>query len=136
MSANSAISKLQKHDTNSLKKDIIDEIGDISGIKLIGAQVLVGTFERPGKTAGGVLIPDSAKKEDQYQGKVGLVIALGPKAFDRDWQKAFGDSVPKIGDWVSFSVYESKMQNVNGKPCRMMRDDVIRSIVEHPELVY
>src|ERR1035437_2510835 len=63
------------------KQAIIDTIGDLSGVEVIGDLVLIGIYIRPEKTAGGIIRPTANVQEDVWQGKVGLVLKWGPNAF-------------------------------------------------------
>ncbi len=121
---------------DDLAKAIHKEIGDLSGIRLIANQVLVGIYVRPEKMASGLVLPTTTTNEDKYQGKVGLILKHGPKAFDGEWQELHGDNVPKVGDWITFKVYDTWMQKMNGIEVRMLKDQEVRAIVEHPEMVY
>lgn len=124
--------ELKKYDP---KQSILNKVGSLDGFHLIGNQLLVGIYVR--EKMGSIIVADSTKQEDIYQGKVGLILKTGPKAFDRDWQKLYGDNViPKAGDWVTFKVYDSWQQKINGEPCRQMNDDQIRAVVSNPDMVY
>lgn len=121
--------------SESMKNDLLTKVGDISGMSLTGNQVLVGIYVRD--KIGSIIMSDVSQKEDQYQGKVGLILKIGEKAFDREWQKLYGDSVvPKVGDWVTYKVYDGWQQKVNGYACRQLDDSSIKSVVNHPDLVY
>ena len=52
-------------------------VGDLEGVEVFGNQVLVAIYQRPNKTASGIYLSDGVRAEDQYQGKVGLVLKLG-----------------------------------------------------------
>ena len=96
-------------------QEIMDDIGwIIDGLQPIGAEVLIAMYERVGKgeakTAGGLIIPDikgGAATEDKFQGKVGLVVKMGPIAFDEDDTHRWGDVKPKVGDWVIININET-----------------------------
>lgn len=49
-----------------------------------------------------IVASEQTKKEDLYQGKVGLVIKLGSHAFVDDGDMKYHDFRPKVGDWVQF----------------------------------
>lgn len=122
-------------DSEKAKQDLLSKIGDISGFSLTGNQVIVGIYVRD--KIGSIIMSDTSKKEDEYQGKVGLILKTGEKAFDREWQKLYGDSViPKVGDWVTYKVYDGWQQKVNGYACRQLDDSNIRAVVWHPDMVY
>jgi len=65
-----------------------------------GYHVLVLQYRRPERTAGSIILPEQAHKEDDYQGVVGYVLALGPDAYTGD-KFATGPWV-QPGDWVAW----------------------------------
>lgn len=65
-----------------------------------GYHVMVLQYRRPEKTGGGIIIPAQAHREDDYQGVVGYVLALGPDAYN-DSKFTSGPWV-KPGDWVAW----------------------------------
>ena len=79
---------------------MLDSI-DASVIPLpTGYHVLVLQYRRPERTAGSIILPAQALKEDDYQGVVGYVLALGPDAYTGD---KFGSGAwVKPGDWVAW----------------------------------
>lgn len=106
-------------------------------IKLAGTNVLVAIYVRPQQTASRIHLPDSVRDEDKYQGKVGLVVAMGPLAFIPDEKR--GISFPQeaaIGDWVIVRGADSWQLKVNGVDCRMMSDVAIRGTTPDPDKVY
>ena len=118
-------------------EELQNKLGDLSGISLIGNHVLVAIYKRPEKTKGGIYLTDNALQEDIYQGKIGLIIKTGEKAFDREWCKIYGDSVvPKVGDWVVTKVYDTWQQEVNGVPTRQFKDSDVRAVIKSPDMVY
>jgi co-chaperonin GroES (HSP10) len=101
------------------KKDPAQEIWDdigwvINGLTVTGADVLLAMYERVGqgeaKTERGIIIPDfkgGAATEDKYQGKVGLVVKMGPVAFQEDETHKWSGVHPQVGDWVLINVNEA-----------------------------
>src|SRR6185437_4499433 len=72
-----------------------------AGLEAVGHDVLVAVYTRAGsKTAGGIIIADTYR-EDDFQGKVGLVLSIGPMCCDEQtdglWSAWFGGRPPKIG---------------------------------------
>jgi co-chaperonin GroES (HSP10) len=43
---------------------------------------IVATYVRPSVTKGGIILTNRTQEEDRWQGKAGLLIAVGPSAFD------------------------------------------------------
>lgn len=118
------------------REDIHDKLGKrIANIKVMGARVLVGTYVRPEKTAGGIILTDKSRDEDKYQGKVGLVLKMGPLAFTEDDTHKFPDK-PKVGDWVLFRVGDTWPLLIGDQDCRFVDDVAVQSIVPGPDMVY
>jgi chaperonin GroES len=85
-------------------------------------RVLVRRLEEEEKTAGGIIIPDSAKEKPQ-QGKV---LAVGKGKFLED-----GQIVPinvKEGDRVLFARYAGTEVKVDGEELLIMREDDILAV--------
>jgi chaperonin GroES len=87
-------------------------------------RVIVKRLEEEEKTAGGIIIPDTAKEKPQ-QGKV---IAVGKgRTLDN------GEVTPlmvKEGDRVLFSKYSGTEVKVGGEELLIMREDDILGIME------
>jgi co-chaperonin GroES (HSP10) len=123
-----------QHDADA-RKLIIDTVaGRVP--TMLGAKVCIVTYVRPEKTAGGIIRPDTHKREDFYQGKVGLLIGLGPIAFQDDDKTKFGNVAPKLHDWVMFSSSHGYQFSLNGLHARLMDDVMVQSIVQNPDWVY
>ncbi len=93
-------------------------------IRPLNDRLLVKRLEEEAKTAGGIIIPDSAKEKPAE----GAVVAVGPgKLNDK------GDRVAlqvKEGDRVLFSKYGGTDVKIDGEDYLIMREDDILGIVE------
>jgi chaperonin GroES len=93
-------------------------------IRPLNDRLLVKRLEEEEKTAGGIIIPDSAKEKPAE----GEVVAVGPgKVNDK------GDRVVlqvKEGDRVLFSKYGGTDVKLDGDDFLIMREDDILGIVE------
>lgn len=69
-----------------------------------GFNIHVLLFQPPEKTAKGLVIPEKSRNEDRYQGKVGLVIAMGPDAY-KDPVKFPSGPWCKLHDWIIYQAY-------------------------------
>lgn len=118
------------------KLEIIKLIGDLSKFKVKFNMVLLATYFRPEKTAGGIIRPDANKAEDEWQGKVGLVMKLGPKAYEDDDETVFDGEKVEVGEWAVYKIGDTWSLNINGYPCRMIRDSSIKLTVEDPNSVF
>lgn len=118
------------------KQAILDKSGDLSTIEVLGNMVLLGVYIRPERTAGGIIRPDMNKEEDLWQGKVGLVLKVGPWAFvDDDNYKFFGSKFD-IGDWGVFKIGDAWPVSINGYPCKLVRDSDLKLKVSDPNSIF
>ena len=88
-------------------------------IRPLDDRVVVEPLEAEEKTAGGILLPDTAKQKPQ-QGKV---IAAGPgKLTDEGKRTAVG---VKVGDTVLYGKYAGSDVEVNGVEFKILRESDI-----------
>lgn len=116
------------------RQAIQDAAGDLLGFEVFGDRVLVGIYMRPEKTKGGIIRPDSNKEEDVYQGKVGLVLKWGPDAF-RDEEGELHEQSVSPGEWGVFFIGDGKQLQVNGMPCRLVKDANFVGKIADPMMV-
>lgn len=93
-------------------------------IRPLNDRVLVIREEEEQKSAGGIIIPDTAKEKPQR----GKVIAAGPGKMGED-----GKRVPlevKAGDRILFGKYAGTDIKLDGVEHVFMKEDDILSIVE------
>ena len=114
------------------KEAIIKFIGDLSTFEVMGDRVLVGIFMRPEKTKGGIIRPDANKEEDVWQGKVGLVLKLGPNAFINPDAGSVYDQCVEAGDWVVFKVGDGWQLTIRDTACRILTDRTVRMRIKNP----
>ena len=92
-------------------------------IRPLNDRVIVKRVEEEQKTAGGIIIPDTAKEKPQE----GIVLAVGPGKRDEA-----GKIIPmdvKEGDRVLFSKYAGTEIKVEGEEHIFMREDDILGII-------
>jgi co-chaperonin GroES (HSP10) len=118
------------------KKAILDEIGDLSSFELFNNQVLMATYKRPEKTKSGIILTDNNRAEDTFQSKVGLLLKLGPSAFEDNAEGWFKDETFKEGDWLVHRPSDGWSINVHGVDCRILVDTQIRGRVADPDEVW
>ena len=117
------------------RQAIFDFVGDLTDFEVIGDRVLVGIYMRPAKTKGGIIRPDSNKEEDVYQGKVGLVLKWGPDAFRNTETGELYSQTIDVGEWGVIFVGDGKQIEVNGTPCRLVKDTSFVAKIKNPEIV-
>ena len=86
-------------------------------------RILVQRMSEEEKTAGGIIIPDSAKEKPQ-QGKI---IAAGKGRVTED-----GKTLPlevKVGDKVLFSKYSGTELKLDGSEYLMMREEDVLGVI-------
>jgi chaperonin GroES len=93
-------------------------------LRPIGDKVVVEVFEEEEKTAGGIFLPDTAKKKPQE----GRVVAVGPGRVLQDGTRA--PMSVKVGDRVIFSKYGGNEVEVDGKEYTILDQDQIYAIRE------
>ncbi|MCK9542941.1 MAG: co-chaperone GroES [Novosphingobium sp.] len=86
-------------------------------------RVLVRRVEAEEKTAGGIIIPDSAKEKPAE----GEIVAAGEGARDDD-----GDRIPldvKVGDRILFGKWSGTEVKVDGEDLLIMKESDILGII-------
>ena len=118
------------------KAKIMEMVGDLTGYDVLGSRVLVGTYVAPRKTKGGIILTEQTIDEDRWQGKVGLVLKMGPAAFKYDGSFAYEGTKPEIGQWVEYRPAETSEVGIRGAPCRYIDSQNIRAVIPDPSLIY
>ena len=93
------------------------------GFRPLHDRVLVRRLESDEKSAGGIIIPDTAKEKPQE----GEVIAAGPGGRDEQ-----GNVVPldvKAGDRILFGKWSGTEVRINGEEMLIMKESDIFGIV-------
>jgi chaperonin GroES len=93
-------------------------------LKPLGNRVVVEPFEQEEVTAGGIVLPETAKEKPQK----GKVLSVGPGERDDD-----GDRIPldvTIGDTVLYAKYAGTEIKVEGKKLLILRESDLLAIVE------
>lgn len=122
-------------DAKDPKSAIIEAVGDLSKVSLFSGRVLVAIYISSRKTKGGIILTDNNKREDVYQGQVGLVLKKGQLAFkDDDATKFHGQDV-QPHEWVVFRPGDAKRIQLNGVDCRIVEDTTIDMVVSDPSIV-
>jgi chaperonin GroES len=93
-------------------------------IRPLNDRVLVQRLEQEEKTAGGIIIPDSAK-EKPAEGKV---VAVGPGKLADNGSRV--EPQVKKGDRILFSKYGGTDVKIDGEDYLILREDDILGIVE------
>ena len=87
-------------------------------------RIVVQRTEEEERTAGGIIIPDTAKEKPQ-QGKV---VAVGEGKFMDDGKRS--PLMVKEGDRILFSKYAGTEIKVEGDELLIMREDDVLAVIE------
>jgi chaperonin GroES len=87
-------------------------------------RLLVRRIEAEEKTAGGIIIPDTAKEKPQE----GEVIAVGPGTRDSSGQLLPLDV--KIGDRILFGKWSGTEIRINGEDLLIMKESDVMGIIQ------
>ncbi len=93
-------------------------------IRPLQDRVIVKRLEEEQKTAGGIIIPDTAKEKPQK----GEIVAAGPGKKGEDGKVTPLDV--KAGDKVLFSKYAGTEIKVENEELLIMREDDIMGVIE------
>ena len=92
-------------------------------IKPLNDRVIVKRVEEEQKTAGGIIIPDTAKEKPQE----GEVVAVGPGKRDDDGKRVALEV--KKGDRILFGKYAGTEIKIDGEERIFMREDDILGLL-------
>lgn len=118
------------------KNTILEDLGNIEDYKVFHNEIIVAVYIRPEKTKSGIFLPDAVRDEDRHQSKVGLVVKVGPEAFDDPNGNWFRDMDVKLHDWIVYRPSDGWSQTVNGVLCRALKDTAVRGKIPHPDMVW
>jgi len=93
-------------------------------LKPLGGRVIVEPIEQEEMTAGGIILPETAKEKPQE----GKILAAGPGDRDEDGKRIALDV--SVGDRVLYAKYSGTEVKMDGKKLLIMRESDILAIVE------
>jgi chaperonin GroES len=90
----------------------------------LGDRVVVRRVKEDTKTAGGIIIPETAQEKPQE----GEIIAVGPGALDDNGKRVVPEV--KAGDRVLFGKWSGTEVKIDGEELLIMKESDIMGIVE------
>jgi len=93
-------------------------------LKPLGGRVIVEPIEQEEITAGGIILPETAKEKPQE----GKILAAGPGERDEDGKRIAMEV--KVGDKVLYAKYSGTEVKVDGKKLLILRESDILAVVE------
>ena len=127
--------RMMEHDADP-KVVLKEQIGNTDSFEIYNNQILIAVYVRPEKTKSGIFLTDSHRDEDRHQSKVGLVVKMGPEAFNDPNGNWFRDMDVKIHDWVVYRPSDGWTITVNNVLCRALKDTNVRGSVPQPDMVW
>ena len=100
--------------------------------KPTGWRILVLPYKAKSKTKGGIILSDKTVTESQIATNCGLVMDMGPDAYN-DKDKFPNGPWCKKKDWVLFARYAGSRIYIDGGEIRVLNDDEILGTIEDPE---
>ena len=93
-------------------------------LKPLGGRVIVEPIEQEEMTAGGIILPETAKEKPQE----GKILASGPGERDEAGNRVAMEV--KVGDKVLYAKYSGTEVKMDGKKLLILRESDILAIVE------
>jgi chaperonin GroES len=93
-------------------------------LKPLGNRVVVEPLEQEEITAGGIVLPETAKEKPQQ----GLVLSIGPGDRDEDGKRIPMDVA--VGNKVLFAKYSGTEIKMDGKKLLILRESDLLAIVQ------
>ena len=93
-------------------------------LKPLGNRVVVEPSEQEEITAGGIVLPETAKEKPQK----GAVLSVGPG--ERDDEGKYIPMDVKVGDNVLFAKYSGTEIKLDGKKLLILRESDLLAIIE------
>ena len=93
-------------------------------LKPLGGRVIVEPIEQEEMTAGGIILPETAKEKPQE----GKILAAGPGDRDED-----GERIPmdvQVGDKVLYAKYSGTEVKMDGKKLLILRESDILAVID------
>jgi co-chaperonin GroES (HSP10) len=118
------------------KEMLLAMLGDMSAHRPHGNRVLVATYVTRQRSKGGIIFTDKRKDASRFEGKVGLVIAVGPTAFRYDGAYEWEGPKPEVGDWIWYRASDAAERFIKDVSCRTIEDDRIEGSTDDPAAIF
>lgn len=109
---------------------IHEQLGDIDDVDVFNDRILLAIYERPEKTAGGVLLTQTSRAEDQFQGKAAMIVKMGPIAVLKEDDRG---GALNVGDWVAIRPSDGWPVRINKQMCRLVSEKDVHLRLASPD---
>lgn len=121
------------------KGELLKKVGDISDIEVLNDKVLIAIYEHEGVTKGGIITGVRTGTESKFQGKVGLILAMGP-CVNPEGKDALRGCYFNVGDWVAVNASDGLSMNAgahgNDTMLRLLSEANIHIRVKAPDSIW
>lgn len=127
---------IEYQDGEDPKEAVLSALGNaLDGITLFQNDILLVTAPVMSKTKGGIIRVDQTITEERFQGKIGLIVALGETAFNDEDRWPDEGTIPVVGDWVFYRTADTNECKINGMSCRFIKDTMIKGKATTPDAI-
>lgn len=130
---------IKMKDTADAKNKLLEKVGDISDIEVLNDKVLIAIFEHDGVTKGGIYVGTRTATESKFQGKVGLILAMGP-CVNPEGKAALRGCDFDVGDWVAVNASDGLSMNAGRHGgdvmLRLLSEASIHMRVKNPDSIW
>lgn len=137
-----ALEVVSSNETKTISKNLFDSYKPLAeAIAVYGDDCLIAMFNRGDlgdvKTRGGIILTGETLAEDDFQGKVGMLMKVGPDFHSKEGNaEFFGENKPEIGDWVMLRVGDTYSFKIRKKMFRMCEAKMLRAGVSKPDVIW
>lgn len=116
------------------------DMEELDRTELLAGRILVAKFIRT--NIGKIITSTQTQNEDKFQAKVGLVLKLGPLAFENDDNHDWKGQRAKVGDWILFFYGDGHDFDYSGPtshdrvPCKVITEGDVQMILTRPDFAY
>lgn len=134
--------KFEFNERRAHAQEIFDALGPLDDFPLFFGAVLVAKYIRTDIGTGVLIAAEDTRREDEFQGKAGLVLKLGPLAFKNRPDADFGGAMVKRGDWAVYGASDGRdldlrtLDGMNVIHCRRIQDAEIWGTTNSPDRVW
>lgn len=97
-----------------------------------GWRIAILPYRGAEKTKGGIVLAEETQKKTQLATTCGYVLRVGDLAY-ADQEKFPNGPWCKEGDWIIFGRYAGSRIQIDGGEIRILNDDEIIGVLNHPE---
>lgn len=135
-------SLIKTYDSEHERSELLAQFDmeEMGAIHLPPVRIVVAKWVRT--SAGSIVMAEQTKKEDRFQSKVGLILAIGDLAFVDDDRHDWAGFKPKVGDWVLYHFSDGNDFDYSPKgtfdrlPCKMISEGDVQAILPRPDFAY